>query len=92
MAYIDSELSQIPPKSKSVLIHEVITELGISFGETEMFRSLTRHIRDKWHTVRGFVTRNLIKFVSLMNEAQRTHPVNSERARRLFCVEVRMAM
>lgn len=70
MSYIDSELSQIPRNAniQSVLLHEVITDLGISFGATEMFQSFSRHIRDKWHTVPGFVTRNFTKFVDLFSE------------------------
>lgn len=70
MAYIDSELSQIPRNSnvQSVLLHEVITDLGISFGASEMFESFIRHIRDKWHAMPGFVTRNFPKLVSLSHE------------------------
>jgi len=70
MAYIDSELSQIPRNSniQSVLLHEVITDLGISFGAIEMFESFIRHIRDKWHAMPGFVTRNFPKLVSLLHE------------------------
>jgi hypothetical protein len=70
MAYIDSELSQIPRNSniQSVLLHEVITDLGISFGAIEMFESFIRHIRGKWHTMPGFVTRNFPSFVSRLHE------------------------
>lgn len=70
MAYIDSELSQIPRNAniQSVFLHEVITDLGVSFGATEMFQSLTQHIRSKWNTVPGFVTRNFPKLVSFFNE------------------------
>ena len=68
MSYIDSELSQIPRNLnvESVLLHEVITDLGVSFGATEMLQSFTEHIRDKWHTKPGFVTaatcRNLLTY------------------------------
>jgi hypothetical protein len=70
MAYIDSELSKIPRNTniQSVLLHEVITDLGISFGAIEMFESFIRHTRDKWHVMPGFVTRNFPKLVSLLHE------------------------
>jgi len=70
MAYIDSELSQIPKEAKirSVLLHEVITDLGVSFRATEIFQSFTQHIRNKWHATPGFVTRNFPKFVDLCHE------------------------
>ncbi len=70
MAYIDSELSQIPRNYniKSVLLHEVITDLGISFGAIEILESFIRHIREKWHAMPGFVTRNFPKLVSNLHE------------------------
>jgi len=76
MAYIDSELSQIPQGTniKSVLLHEVVTDLGISFGAIEMFESFIHHIKDKWHAMPGFVTRNFPKLVSLFHEMNR--PLN----------------
>jgi hypothetical protein len=66
-AYMDYELSQIPKNTKihSVLLHEVITDLAVSFGSTEILQQFTKHIRHKWHAVPGFVTRNFTKFVDL---------------------------
>ena len=73
MSYIDSELSQIPRNVNihTVLLHEVITDLGISFRATEMFESFIQHIRDKWHAVPGFVTRNFTSLVDLFREIDR---------------------
>ena len=69
-AYMDSELSQIPQNTKihSVLLHEVITDLAVSFGSTEIIQQFTQHIKNKWHAIPGFVTRNFPKFVDLCHK------------------------
>ena len=74
MSYIDSELSQVPKniKIRSVLMHEVITDLGISFGAAEIFQSFSDHIREKWHTVPGFVTRNFTRFVDFFSKSKQS--------------------
>ena len=70
LAYFDSELSRIPRplNIRSVLLHEVITDLGVSFRMVPMFESFIHHIRDKWHATPGFVTRNFPRFVDLFRE------------------------
>jgi hypothetical protein len=70
MAYIDSELSQLSQnvRIRSVILHEVITDLGLSFQTTELFQAFIEHIRNEWHTTPGFATRNFSKFVDLFSQ------------------------
>ena len=70
MAYIDSELYKIPRtiNIQGVLLHEAITDLGVSFRSVEVFESFINHIRSRWHVKPGFVTRNFSSFVDLFRE------------------------
>ena len=54
---------------RTVLLHEVITDLGISFQTRELFDSYTCHIRDNYNAMPGFVTRNFVRFVTYFREA-----------------------
>jgi hypothetical protein len=66
-AYVDMELSGLRvfkwAKLKTVLLHEVVTDIGLSFRSKDLFNSYVRHIRDKYHAMPGFVTRNFVSFV-----------------------------
>lgn len=70
--YVDVELTAIQNMGQanlsSVLLHEVITDLGISFQSERLFDSYMRHIRDNYHVKPGFVTRNLVSFVKFFEE------------------------
>jgi hypothetical protein len=70
MAYIDSELSKIPRtiNIQSILLHEVVTDLAVSFRSVEVFETFINHVRSKWHVKPGFVTRNFPSFVDLFRE------------------------
>lgn len=68
-AYVDTELeilSRNAPEQailKSVLLHEVITDLLTSFEASELLRSYADHIRDKHGVAPGFATRNFTRFI-----------------------------
>lgn len=47
----------------TVLLHEVITDLGISLQTRQLFDSYMHHIQDKYEAMPGFVTRNFVRFV-----------------------------
>jgi hypothetical protein len=52
-----------------VLLHEVITDLGLSLQAKELFDSYMQHVRAKYHVPPGFVTRNFVRFVNLFRES-----------------------
>lgn len=68
-AYVDMELAsylEAKPATctiRSVLLHEVIVDLGLSFGADHLFKSFMKHIREKYNAQPGFATRNFSKFV-----------------------------
>jgi hypothetical protein len=65
--YLDMELANIVSLKgvnlTTVMLHEVITDLGISLEAKQLFHSFLRHIRDRYDVMPGFVTRNFVKFV-----------------------------
>lgn len=72
-AYIDMELAGIRrlrgANLTSVLLHEVVTDLGVSFQSKELFDQYIRHIRDSYNATPGFVTRNFVRFVRFFEGA-----------------------
>ncbi len=73
-AYVDMELGsylKVKPKMaklKAVFLHEVVTDLGISFEASKLFESFMAHIRKKYEVNPGFVTRNFVKFVEFFQQ------------------------
>jgi hypothetical protein len=67
--YVDTELeilSKNTPKGavlKTVLLHEVITDLATSFNAHELLSEYAAHVRDEYHVKPGFETRNFSRFV-----------------------------
>ena len=74
-AYVDAELKgylSAKPKNatlRSVLLHEVPTDLCLGFQETRLLNLFARHVRENYHVKPGFVTYNLVRFVRLFEEA-----------------------
>jgi len=69
--YIDAELLPIfrrKMKLGSVLLHEVVTDLAVSFQSRNLIDSYMQHIRDKYSVKPGFVTRNLVRFVKFFRD------------------------
>lgn len=68
-AYVDMELAsylEVRPATcsiRSVLLHEIIVDLGIAFGADHLFRSFMKHVMEKYKAQPGFVTRNFSRFV-----------------------------
>lgn len=73
--YLDAELSLFAksiPKSaevKSVCLHEIITELIVSFQLKDTAQEYVRHVRDSLGIYPGFVTRNFPRFVDFVKSA-----------------------
>ena len=73
--YLDAELKgylNMKPKNavlRSVLLHEVLTDLCLGLGETELLNVFAQHVHDNYHVQPGFVTYNLPRFVKLFQEA-----------------------
>jgi len=74
-AYVDMELagylSEKPENAtlRSVLLHEVITDLCLGLRDVQLLDAFAQHIREKYHARPGFVTYNLVKFVELFRKA-----------------------
>lgn len=73
--YLDAELKgylSVKPKNavlRSVLLHEVLTDLCLGLRETRILNLFAQHVRDDYHVQPGFVTYNLARFVNLFREA-----------------------
>ena len=73
--YVDAELKgylNTKPKNatlRSVLLHEVITDLCLGLQETNLLNLFAQHIQDSYNVRPGFVTYNLARFVGLSEEA-----------------------
>jgi hypothetical protein len=73
--YLDAELKgylNVKPKNavlRSVLLHEVLTDLCLGLGETEMLNVFAQHVHDSYHVQPGFVTYNLARFIELFRKA-----------------------
>jgi hypothetical protein len=72
-AYVDIELAGIGSLHRAnlttVLLHEVVTDLGLSFQSKGLFDFYIRHVRDKYHATPGFVTRNFTRFVKFFEDS-----------------------
>lgn len=73
-AYLSAELAslrRVAPtgaRPKAVFLHEILTELIISFGLDELFRSYTNFVRGEYNVLPGVVTRNFPSFVEFTNK------------------------
>jgi hypothetical protein len=74
-AYVDMELTgylrEKPENAtlRSVLLHEVVTDLCLGLRDVQMLHAFAEHIREKYHVSPGFVTYNLENFVQLFRKA-----------------------
>ena len=77
-AYVDVELkSYVGPKPeksaiRSVLLHEVVTDLCLGLGNLSLLDAFARLIREEYHLSPGFVTYNLARFVELFRQEEMT--------------------
>lgn len=77
-SYLDMELLSFlnaKPKNsnlRSILLHEVVTDLCLGLGNLGLLDSFARYIREKYHASPGFVTYNLVRFVELFRKAGMT--------------------
>ena len=73
--YVDLELagylSEKPANARlrSVLLHEVITDLFVGLRDVHLLDTFAQHIREEYHAKPGFVTYNLVNFVELFRKA-----------------------
>lgn len=73
-AYVDMELARYlsvkpkPAKLRTVLLHEIITDLALSFEARLFFDSFIQHIRAKYDAKPGFVTRNFVRFTNFFQK------------------------
>lgn len=73
-AYVDMELASylnVKPENANlgvVLLHEVVTDLAISFRAKHLFESFIGHMRDHYDAEPGFVTRNFASFVKFFKD------------------------
>jgi len=73
-AYVDMELTSYlnvkPTRTsfRAVFLHEIVTDLALSFGASQIFDSFMHHVADKYEAKPGFVTRNFVKFVHFFQE------------------------
>jgi hypothetical protein len=74
-SYLDLELQPYlnakPENShiRSVLLHEVVTDLCLGLRNVRMLDAFAQHIREKYHASPGFVTYNLVRFVEVFRQA-----------------------
>jgi len=75
-AYVDMELvSYLREKPqnatfRSVLLHEVVTDLCLGLRDTQLLDIFARHVREKYHISPGFVTYNLPSLVEHFHKAR----------------------
>ena len=73
-AYVDMELDsylRVKPrlcKLRTVLLHDLVTDLGLAFRAKELFDSFAKHIRENYCVSPGFVTRNFVRFVEFFRD------------------------
>ena len=73
-AYLSAELAslrRVAPtgtRVKAVFLHEILTELIISFRLDELFQTYTNFVRSQYDALPGVVTRNFPSFVRFANE------------------------
>jgi len=74
-SYLDMELQpylNVKPENsniRSVLLHEVLTDLCLGLHNVRMLDAFAQHIREKYHANPGFVTYNLVRFVEVFRQA-----------------------
>ena len=74
-SYLDLELKSylnVKPENsniRTVLLHEVVTDLCLGLRNVGMFEAFAKHVREKYHASPGFVTYNLVRFVEVFREA-----------------------
>jgi len=74
-SYLDLELQpyvNVKPENstiRSVLLHEVVTDLCLGLRNVRMLGAFAQHIREKYHASPGFVTYNLVRFVEVFRQA-----------------------
>jgi hypothetical protein len=74
-AYLDTELEKLlrlkPKEAKfsTILLHEVITDLALSFKAERLFHEYSQHVWNKYHVKPGFATRNFVKLVDFLRES-----------------------
>lgn len=72
--YLDIELEKllrlVPSKAvvRTMLLHEIVTDLCVSLRENELLPQYVEHMRDDHHMKAGFVTRNFVRFVNYLEE------------------------
>lgn len=70
--YIDAELlpiMRLKGRLATILLHEVVTDLAVSFQSLNLIDSYMQHVRDKYHVKPGFVTRNFVRFIKFFRDA-----------------------
>ncbi|MGA2790618.1 MAG: hypothetical protein ABSF00_07605 [Candidatus Bathyarchaeia archaeon] len=74
-SYLDLELQpylNVKPENsniRSVLLHEVVTDLCLGLRNVRMLGAFAQHIRESYHASPGFVTYNLVRFVEVFRQA-----------------------
>lgn len=74
-AYVDTELDilfkNVPRRAvlRGVVLHEVITDLAVSFNADQLLKGYADHIVDKYHVRPGFATRNFDRFVAFAEKS-----------------------
>jgi hypothetical protein len=72
-SYLDLELqAYLKPENsniRSVLLHEVVTDLCLGLRNVHLLGAFAQHIRERYHASPGFVTYNLVRFVEVFREA-----------------------
>ena len=74
-SFLDLELQpylNVKPENcniRSVLLHEVLTDLCLGLGNVRMLNAFAQHIRERYHARPGFVTYNLVRFVEVFRQA-----------------------
>lgn len=67
--FIDVELLPMNNvKTKSVFLHDVVTDLAISLGMKNVVETFLEHINDKYSVDGGLVTKNFPKLISTLKE------------------------
>ena len=67
--FIDVELLPLKKMNvKAIFLHDVFTDLALSMKSKEAFELFINHVKDKYKTTPGFVTKNFAKFVNQINE------------------------
>jgi hypothetical protein len=72
--FVSSEIESIVnvapngAKLKSIFLHEIITDLILSFFSKEILQTYVNYVNDKFQVRAGFVTRNFVKFTEFLKQ------------------------